>query len=287
MKKFVLVFTFFGILLAIACQKEVTVDLPEVESKVVVDGGIFIGEFAQIALTKSSGYFDPVDSASLANLLVTNAIVTLSDGVSIDTLIGILDFSLPIPFVYKGSVITGQPGRSYTLRIVVDNTEITAQTTIPTPVALDSLWYKLEQGDSLGFIWANLNDPPALGNGYRWYTKRINRDNRFFPPFGSAFDDGFINGQDFDFAYNRGSDPAAPDDDENGERGYFRRGDSVIVRFCSIGTAEVDFFRTYESIIGNQGNPFAAPGVVRSNVQGGLGIFCGYGQSDDTLICQP
>lgn len=288
MKKSILFFILSLIVVLTACQREVTVDLPNVESKIVVDGGIFIGEFAQVTLTKSSGYFDPVDSASLANSLITDAIVTLSDGALIDTLKFTLDFNLPIPIVYRGSIITGQAGRTYTLRIESNNTVITAQTTIPNPVALDSLWYKLESGDSLGFIWANLNDPDQLGNGYRWLAKRLSRDNRFLPPFGSAFDDKFINGQDFDFAYNRGTEPGSTADDDVGEeRGYFRRGDTVLVRFCSIGIPEVDFFQSYENIISNQGNPFAAPGVAESNVQGGLGIFCGYGQKEDTIICQP
>jgi hypothetical protein len=279
----------FASALLAGCTKEITIDLPEVESKIVVDGGIFTGEFAQVTLTNSAGYFDPVDSTSLAGYLISNATVTLTDGIQTDTLRPTVDFTLPIPFVYRGSVIQGQVGRTYTLTIVANGETVTAVTTIPQPVALDSLWFELEGGsDSLGFIWANLNEPAGLGNGYRWFAKREGRDDRFLPPFGSAFFDKFIDGQDFDFGYNRGMEPGstAPDDD-GPERGRFRLGDTVVVRFCSIGTAEVEFFRSYESIVSNQGNPFAAPGVVETNVQGGLGIFCGYAPSLDTLVLRP
>ncbi|MCA6365068.1 MAG: DUF4249 domain-containing protein [Bacteroidetes bacterium] len=271
------------------CTKEITIDLPEVQSKIVVDGGIFTGEFAQVTLTNSAGYFDPVDSASLAGYLISNATVTLTDGTQTDTLRPTIDFTMPIPFVYRGSVIQGQVGRTYTLTVVANGQTVTAVTTIPQPVALDSLWFELDGGsDSLGFVWANLNEPAGLGNGYRWFAKRVGRDDRFLPPFGSAFFDKFIDGQDFDFGYTRGMEPGstAPDDD-GPERGRFRLGDTVVVRFCSIGPAEVEFFRSYESIVSNQGNPFAAPGVVETNVQGGLGIFCGYSPTLDTLVLRP
>jgi hypothetical protein len=284
-----LAFSVFAVAVLVAgCTKEITIDLPEVESKIVVDGGIYTGQFAQVALTNSAGYFDPVDSSSLAGYLITNAVVTLSDGALTDTLRPTVDFTLPIPFVYRGSVITGQPGRTYTLRVVSGAKTVTAVTTIPQPVPLDSLWYELDSGqDSLGFIWANLNEPAGLGNGYRWFAKRLGKDDRYLPPFGSAFFDKFIDGQDFDFAFNRGIEPGstAPDDD-GPERGRFRLGDTVVVQFCSIGMPEVEFFRSYESIVANQGNPFAAPGVVETNVQGGLGIFCGYAPAYDTLICR-
>lgn len=286
--RFFLPLLFASALLA-GCTKEITIELPDVESKIVVDGGIFTGEYAQVTLTNSAGYFDPVDSTTLASYLISNATVTLSDGVQTDTLRPTVDFTLPIPFVYRGSLIQGQVGRTYTLTVVANGKTVTAVTSIPQPVPLDSLWFELDGGsDSLGFIWANLNEPAGLGNGYRWFAKRIGRDDRFLAPFGSAFFDKFIDGQDFDFGYTRGMEPGstAPDDD-GPERGRFRLGDTAVVRFCAIGPAEVEFFRSYESIVSNQGNPFAAPGVVETNVQGGLGIFCGYAPTLDTLVLRP
>ena len=106
-------------------------------------------------------------------------------------------------------------------------------------------------------------------------------------PFGSAFNDKFIDGKTFDFAYDRPSIPGstAPEDN-NAEAGYYVRGDTIVVQFCTIGTAEVDFFRTYENMVSNNGNPFASPGVIKTNISGGLGIFCGYSPTYDTIICR-
>jgi len=287
-------FSFLLLALApfLSCTKDITIDLPEVEQKIVVEGGIEPGQYPWVILTKSVGYFDPVDSASLAQNIITDATVIVSNGVISDTLDVTFDPNYFIPIVYKGSTLVGQAGGTYTLTVTTpDGKSISSVTTIPQPLPLDSLWFKVEtsinNNDSLGFAWAHMSDPSGFGNGYRWFAKRLGKDAVFVPPLGSAFDDKFIDGKSFDFAYNRGSLPgsSAPDDN-NSERGYFKLGDTIAVKFCTIGTREVDFFRTYEIEVGNNGNPFAAPGVVRTNIEGGLGVWCGYGVALDTIVAQ-
>ena len=275
-------FFFFG------CEKEIDIELPETEQKIVVDGGIFTGQPADVTLTWSAGYFDPIDSASLANYVITDATVTLFDGFTTDTLHLTFDFNRPIPLVFRGSTILGQPGRTYVLTVVADGKTVTSTTTMPTPISLDSVWFQPEiPGDSLGFAWAHLSEPAGYGNGYRWYTKRLNEDVIFMAPFGSTFDDNFVDGRSFDFAYNRPAPISSTAPEDNGrERGYFKTGDTIVVQFCSIGVAEVDFFRTFEIEVSNNGNPFASPSVIASNVEDGLGVFCGYSTTYDTIICQ-
>jgi hypothetical protein len=143
-------------------------------------------------------------------------------------------------------------------------------------------------GDSLGFIYAHLSDPPLVGNCYRWLAMRKKKDQSFLPPPGSAFNDKFINGQSFDFSYNRGMVPnsTAPDD-KNEEAGYFKKGDTVYVKFCTIDIPSYNFFFQEDVAIYSQGNPFASPSSVPSNVypQGeALGVWCGYGVSKDTVV---
>lgn len=271
-----------------SCTKEVTIDLPAPEKKIVVDGGIFVGQPTEINLTWSTGYFDPIDSASLANYLITNATVIVRDGAFTDTLQLSYNPNKPIPIVWRGTNIIGQVGHTYTLTVVAEGKTATATTTINAPVALDSVWFKPEPPhDSLGYAWAHLTDPVGNGNGYRWFAKRITKDAAFMAPFGSAFDDKFIEGASFDFAYNRPmTQGSTAPEDEGEQRWFYIVGDTIVVQFCSIGQNEVNFFRTYENVVAGNGNPFAAPGVIKTNVQGGLGIFCGYSPSYDTIICQ-
>lgn len=271
-----------------SCTKEVTVDLPPPEKKIVVDGGIYVGEPVEINLTWSTGYFDPIDSVSLANYLITDATVIVQDGPLTDTLQLFYNPNKPIPIVWRGTTMLGQVGHTYTLTILADGKTATATTTINPPVALDSAWFKIEPPhDSLGYAWAHMTDPAGAGNGYRWFAKRLTKDPAFLAPFGSAFDDKFIEGTSFDFAYYRPSIPGSSAPEDNNEQdGFYIIGDTVVIQFCSIGQREVNFFRTYENVVAGNGNPFAAPGVIKTNVEGGLGIFCGYSPSYDTIICQ-
>src|SRR5258706_3863282 len=288
MKLFFKSISFFVVLILFSCEKNITVDLPTPEQKIVVEGYIETGQRAIVTLTKTAAFFAPVDSSSLFSYLVTNAVVTVSDGTTSEQLILTIDTSQYIPLVYKSSTLTGQEGKTFTLTVVADGKTLTAVTTIPHAVRLDSVWYKEQAGhDSLGFAWAHLTDPDTLGNCYRWLAKRIGKDKRFLAPIGSVFEDKFINGKSFDFAYNRGSEPNAYDNNtEDGSRGYFHQGDTIAVQFCSIHRAHFDFWRIEKVQVSNNGNPFAAHAPIPTNIKGGIGIWGGYAATFDTIIAR-
>ena len=47
-----------------ACEKEITVDLPKTEQKLVVEGTIEPGQPPIVLLTRTESYFDPLDASS-------------------------------------------------------------------------------------------------------------------------------------------------------------------------------------------------------------------------------
>ena len=74
----------------------------------------------------------------------------------------------------------------------------------------------------------------------------------------STFEDKFINGKSFDFFYNRGNEPnSTKKDDNNDEKMFFKKGDTIVVRFCTIDRANFQFWRDEETQVSNNGNPFA------------------------------
>ncbi len=79
----------FLILLSIltACTKEVEIDLPGYKEQLVVDGRIETGMPAIVLLTKTSDVYTTTNFESYLNSFVDDAIVVLSDGTQIDTLI--------------------------------------------------------------------------------------------------------------------------------------------------------------------------------------------------------
>jgi hypothetical protein len=276
------------LLLATSCEKNITVDLPQAESQIVVEGYVITGEKPRVNITRSAPYFSPIDSSSLASYLVHFALVTVSDGTTTDTLDEQYDPSFPNPIVYKARTMIGENGKDYFLKVVVDGKTLTAVTQVPYPVPLDSVWFKVDGNkDSLGYAWAHLTDPDTLGNAYRWFAKRMGKDDDYIPPQGSVFDDKFINGKSFDFGYNRGALPNSDAiDDNNDERGHFKRGDTIAVKFCTIDRAHFLFWRSVETQTSNNGNPFGSPAPIEGNIEGGLGIWGGYGLSYDTIYAQ-
>ncbi|MEO0404399.1 MAG: DUF4249 family protein, partial [Bacteroidota bacterium] len=197
----------------------------------------------------------------------------------------------------------GEFNTTYNLEVNFEGETLTATTKINNAVTLDSLWFSIpnaQAGDSLGFAYAILNDPDTAGNAYRWWARRVNRypewseqagevkDPFFIAPLGSAYDDQFFNGLEFEFAYYRGAQlNSGKEDDLNEERGFFKIGDTIAVRGAQIDRGVFRFISAMEDQIGTAGSPFASPANLPSNVEGGLGMFAGYSTYYDTIICTP
>ena len=307
-----------------SCEKEITVDLPTVESKVVVQGSIEQGQPPFVLLSESQGYFEPTDISSLESYFLRDAAVTVSYNSNEIMLDEICSSDIPeelLPAVTEitgfsaellaavdicaytvidGSLL-GETNTIYDLEVQHNGRIATSRTKINELVTLDSAYFQLTgTSDSLGFAYAQLTDPDTIGNAYRWFAQRINRypewsenageqkDATYIAPLGSSYDDEFFNGLSFEFAYYRGlllnSDK---EDDLNEERGFFKVGDTIAVRGCHIDRAVYEFITSFENQVGNQGSPFAVPTNVETNVEGGLGAWIGYAASYDTIICVP
>jgi hypothetical protein len=273
-----------------SCEKDITVDLPQPDSKVVVDGYVESGKPIYIFLTRSQPYFAPIDPSTV-NFGETGAIVTVSNGTETVTLneapfeidgVSIKGLYLALNLSTLDTLMQGEEGRTYTLNITTAGGEqVSAVTKLQPAIALDSVWFEIQttipDNDSLGYIWATLKDPDTLNNCYRWLAMRVGKDSSFIPPFGSSFEDKFVNATRFDFAFNRGAlFSSSADDDNNEEAGFFKKGDSVIVKFCSVDRSTYEFWRDAETQAGNNGSPFTSPAPIRSNVTGGLGLFASY-----------
>lgn len=310
MKK--LIYILFVLLLVQGCVRDADIEIPGSTEKLVVEGYIEPGSPPIVFLTRNKPYFGTSNFSSFNDMLVHNAYISVSNGTHTTQLQEICASSLPDSLLPILSSITGldsatlatidfclyttldplmfgEEGKTYDLYVQAESKTLTSRTKILNHVALDSIWYKHDGTyTDRGFCWAKLRDPDTLGNAYRWFAKRLNKDFSYYAPLGSAVDDKFINGQNFEFAYGRAKSPG----DQPGVDpyfGYFRPGDTIVVKFTTIDQGNYLFWRSYEAQVVNNGNPFAAPTPIRSNIQGegGLGIWTGYGVSYDTTIAMP
>lgn len=276
---------FFLLLLLASCTEDINLSVIGGEEKIVIEGTIENGHPAKVIVTRSSPVSQPIDANSI---LVTDAQVYVSDGVTTDTLLLGIDSFASLPVLYTGSTVAGVPGGTYSLTVIADGKTFTATTTIPQPVALDSVWWKATPpSDTLGWAWAHLTEPAGYGNAYKWYAKRATKDRRYLAPSGSTFEDKFIDGKSFEFAYNRASDPNDPTANEPDDitRGYYKYSDMVYIKFCTMDSKTAKFYTTFEAAMQTNGNPFASPVSIISNINGGaLGVWGGLGCTYDTIM---
>lgn len=277
-----------------SCEKEIDIDLPPPIQGYVIDGMIESNSHPRITISRNIPYFEEInlnDIQTLADIFVTEAQVYVSDGIITDSLVFTIDqnYFPPVAFVGTNPLLKGEIGKTYYLTAIIGEDTLTSQTTIQALVPLDSIYWKPDgDKDSLGFGWGWINEPASQTNYYRLFCKR-----QGYPYYvdGGTLDDRLINGLSTSFTFRRPRPlPSylSTDDDNlstpSEERGYFKRGDTISVKFCTIDLPAYDFIRTYDAAGGSFGNPFSGPTFVKSNITGGFGGFVGYGVTNYTYI---
>lgn len=276
-----------------SCTENIDVKLPNSDKKVVIEGSIENGKYAEVIITRNIPLFTSNTSTAVTDFYVTDAKVYVTNGSMVDTLSLAIDSSSSLGLIYKGNTIIGISGQTYFLTVQADGKTFSSFTTILPPAPLDSVYWKTElnQGDTLGYAWAHFNEPVGLGNNYRFFAKKP-RDRRYLAPFGATWDDKYVDGKTFDFAYSRGYDPTdgvnTYENEDEVTRGFYRKTDTIYIKFCSIDRASKDFYTTFENALSNNGNPFASPVTILTNITGGaLGVWSGLGATYDTVMPVP
>ncbi len=278
------IYSFILLFVLAACEQEVTFDLPDGERALVVDGRIEEGSIPYVILTHSTSFYGAIGLDNAEDYFVPDAKVTVSDGeksvelfeLVIDTLgqQGILYLDL------FGQMI-GEAGKNYQLTIEAEGKTLTSSTHIPHTLPIDSIWWEpqtIGNNDSLARVFLILSDPDTLGNYYRYFTQR--NDEPILPGLGSVFDDLLINGLTFPSPIDRAETRL---DSINFEYyGFFNLGDEVTVRLSGIDENVYDFWNTLETNT-QSGGPFSGITVIKGNVEGGLGVWGGYGVQEASI----
>lgn len=274
-----------ALIFLVSCERTISFTPENQEPKLVVEGIIEQGERPTVILTNSLDFFSQISREKLTGSFVRGAEITISDGITTETL---KEYEIPVAgdtLLYYYSVDTsggrvgmiGEAGKGYSLTIKSDSKEYTAVTTIPFPAkTLDSLYfYQAVNPEDSGkiILYGRFNDPPGLGNYVRYFTN-VN-GGLYLPGLNSVYDDQIVDGKKYNVQIERGVDRNVDIDFE--DYAYFSRGDIISVKFCNIDKAVFDFWRTMEYSYASIGNPFSSPTKVIGNISNGaLGYFGGY-----------
>ncbi|WP_291146219.1 DUF4249 domain-containing protein [Flavobacterium sp. UBA7680] len=282
MKKYIL---FLFVLVLTSCSKDDFSEQKSLESKIVVEGWIEEGDFANVLLSSSIPVTDVIDSTNVLNHVIRSAKITISDGQNSEVLRVKNDKNRIPPFVYFGSTLKGEAGKEYSIKIEYLNRVVEAVTSIPKSVPLKSAEYiKKNAIDTTGYIFVKFDDPSAEKNYYQIATKIDGEEPIFVPSFYGNLDDKNFESSSVSVQINRGvllfpKTKFTP---------YFADGDVIYVKLRTQTKEALDFWNSWQNEIVNSKNPiYPSNTSLKSNIKGGIGIWAGYGQSTIIVRTSP
>lgn len=243
--------------------------------RLVVEGWIEEGDVANVILSQNNPLVTTVDSTSIENMVIRWAKVTVSDGEKSEILRGRIDGNYFPPFIYHGTELMGEAGKTYTLTVEYSGHAWTAQTTIPESVPLTDLRAESVEGrDTLFSVKATFRDPAGEKNYYKFFTRIAGKKGRFLPSLMGNFDDNLFEGQEMEVSVYQ----SVQMKELKKFSTYFHERDTVEVKFCTMSEFDFDFWTAYENEQINSQNPlFPANQNLPSNISSGRGCWCGYG----------
>ena len=258
-------------LLFVACQEE----FQESGEEIVVEGWIESGSAPVVMLTRTFTVTTKEDTDEEESVVLPWGKVTVSDGSESVVLTGDYDERYFPPYIYSTSRMRGVPGRTYHLTVEYGDRTVTAQTTIPMTDSLEALTVTpCEEADSMYQITAYYDDDPATKDYYLFLTRIFNRETRYYPSFLGVIDDERLARHNKQVV-QPGMHYFTSTDHKY--RPYYHEKDTVLVKFARIDATTYDIHKAYGEMISLSYNPiFTSEISMPTNIQGGLGFWCGY-----------
>lgn len=251
---------------------------PETPPQIVVEGWIESDGYPVVMLTTTVDVGrNKKEWASLKDNVIRWAKVSVSDGDKEVVLTGKKNDDHFPPYVYTTARIKGEAGKRYFLKVEYSGRTVTSETTIPSPVGLE--WIKVVRSDQEGQvnIIAGLKDDPSTKDYYKFFSKVDGEDSTYVSSFLGLVDDEILDEGINEIVIQRGYNQIFRPEDRPVT---FSDTSFVHIRLCTLDEASYVYWEDYEAIASLSRNPFfPTSGKIRSNINGGLGFWAGYGSS--------
>lgn len=304
----------FALIAACDLTRDIDINLPEYNSEIVVESYVETGLPLRALVTESISYTDlpsptpldentpvvvsfggqelPTTLSGLAALigndtiaqqqfegfksaiellgLISNATVTITHNGTTHMLEEAIYFDFDSGKVYNYGnpfIVPADYDNDFSVEVNSGERTATATARLLAPIEFDSLKYTFNV-DTLASIQAWFTDDMSMENHYRFLLHGKNLQDTTYQD--GTFNDRFFNG-----------DPIPLGSDFS-----FEIGDTAIISLYHIEESYHDFVETYEEAFFANGNPFAQPAQILTNVEGGLGIFAALSLTRDTVIVE-
>lgn len=177
------------------------------------------------------------------------------------------------PGVYKLPTLTGIPGQTYRLNVMVEGETFTASSTMPQLVPFDDFYMKAKDFDSLKVTTYVKYKDPANQTNFYWFELFVNgRRQRNF----SLMNDQFTPGQEV-------TTPVIFENKTDDLSRNFKKGDKLALEMHSIDASVYLYLFSLSGAEGSDNG--AAPANPQSNLTGGaLGFFSAQTTEKRTLV---
>jgi len=266
-----ILFILFSLFLLHSCEKEIDLDLEDESGNIVIEGNITneSGPYV-VRITKSVGFTQPNQYPVIAGAQVS---VSDNTGQS-ETLVYMGNGK------YQSSVLTGVPGRTYTLKVVAEGKEYTAKSTMPAPVNLEGLVQdSFDFGGQTNYtLLPVFTDPSLLGNRYLFSFTVNSSQNKLFEVFSDNVNNGIPNQRPL----------FLPNDQDDAQYPAVVAGDTIYVEMNCIDSSIFTYYNALLDILYGEGS---GAGVTPSNppsniTNGALGYFSAHTVSKKNVVIQ-
>lgn len=249
----------------------------------VIEGWIENGEKPVVMVTRAVDLTQTTDT--LEKYIEKWCRVSIYDGENTYYLSGKMDKAYTPAFIYTTSRLHGVAGKTYHLKVELEDEIVEADTRIPSPVAVDSLRImKNPQCDTLYQVMAFPHIAPGTSDCYKFFTRVRNEEKRFFSSFLGTFE-GYTYDPNSGFSVSRGIHNTY-----NGEQKfspYYAKGDTVEIRFCHINEDAFRFWQSYETCVSMSGSIlFNTLKECKGNIDHAIGYWFGYGLTRTSIIIE-
>lgn len=284
------------------CQREIDLNLPEYEPKLVIEGTIETGGPAMVMISKSIPYFKEVTFDFLMDsVLITNnqaRVFVTSETGETEELHWRMTPELPYRMGFVGSKVLGRDETHYTLRVEYDGKTYTAETYIPKSFDLDSLWFDQSAeilSETQATIRMLMTDAADEENYYAFFCK-VNsptlHDRLWVSGLPVAFDDRTFNGLTFNYELTRAGYSRLmvglldEEEQEAHTRLTFRPGDVVYVKHTQVDHHTYKYLLSAGTEAAYGSNPFTnpLPAVTNFDDDQVLGHWSGFAAKIDTIV---
>ncbi|MBC7487683.1 MAG: DUF4249 domain-containing protein [Cytophagaceae bacterium] len=236
-------------------EKEVNIPLPDYSNTPYIECYLEPGKPYRLLVYKSIGYFEELVPVPIrdANITITHrgtTIILPYDTIPRD---GDLRF---YNYRSKDSLVPLHYDEAFDLAVTINGVTYTSVTTIRTLVAIDSL-YNNCNNEKRCQITIRFKDQANTADFYRFLT--------FSDSLGGDIKQDFLLNDELFDTENAGIGG-----------GYsFNEGQGAVVRLFHLTKEHYDFLTSVKNSQNANGNPFAQPASIKSNIPGLIGIFSG------------